>query len=71
MRRYLRSKGFTQDEIAKHLGMAPYLLSSKLRFKDNKKLNTVELYKICDYCGIDSCEFIKEYEQHFEYAKIR
>lgn len=69
MRRYLRSKGFTQDEIAKHLNMAPYLLSAKLRFKDNKKLNGVEIFKMAEFCGISICEFMEAYYNEYN-AKI-
>jgi len=64
MNRYLKSFGYNQRQIAKHIGISETSISYKLNFYKGMQLTFSEIVAICDLLKCDYCEFLVEYVNH-------
>ena len=59
LKRYIEESGFSQRQLARHIGMTDDMLSNILRGQ-NKEISLERVFKICVATGHSICDFLRE-----------
>lgn len=59
LKRYIEESGFSQRQLARHIGMTDDMLSNVLRGQ-NKEISLERVFKICVATGHSICDFVRE-----------
>lgn len=59
LKRYIEESGFSQRQLARHIGMTDDMLSNLLRGQ-NKEISLERVFKICVATGHSICDFVRE-----------
>lgn len=59
LKKYIEESGFSQRQLAQHIGMTDDMLSNVLRGQ-NKEISLERVFKICIATGHSICDFIRE-----------
>lgn len=59
LKRYIEESGFSQRQLARHIGMTDDMLSNILRGQ-NKEISFERVFKICVSTGHSICDFVRE-----------
>lgn len=59
LKRYIEESGFSQRQLARHIGMTDDMLSNILRGQ-NKEISLERVFKICVATGHSICDFVRE-----------
>ena len=59
LKRYIENSGFSQRQLAQHIGMTDDMMSNVLRGQ-NKEISLERVFKICIATGHSICDFVRE-----------